>query len=316
MPSPDPAAGRTFLALYAEEALRGETVRYRARWLFLLLALFMVCFMLAVDRYRPVAYTSLVFLVIAAAYNYLLGRRLRRSPLPAWLRYLPTSMDIFLVTIFNYLVSVYGAHLSVATSAIIFVYPIILLFVALRLDKGLLIYAIALTLFCFNLAYFLRYPHMDPALVRQVVSADITGQVFKSIFLLGLGLSLLFIHRTIRRLVEEQAAMFQERQATEERHLATLEAQVAQRTQELSQANQELRQALAEVKALSGLLPICSHCKKIRDDQGYWQALEKYIAAHSQASFSHGVCPECLMEHYPEYSDIILAETPAPDKKG
>jgi len=55
-----------------------------------------------------------------------------------------------------------------------------------------------------------------------------------------------------------------------------------------------------EVKALRGLLPICSYCKKIRDDKGYWKQIEVYIAANSQADFSHGLCPECGFEHYPD----------------
>lgn len=62
----------------------------------------------------------------------------------------------------------------------------------------------------------------------------------------------------------------------------------------------ELRAALAEIKILSGLLPICSHCKKIRDDRGYWNQLEAYITAHSDASFTHGICPACAEKYYPE----------------
>lgn len=62
----------------------------------------------------------------------------------------------------------------------------------------------------------------------------------------------------------------------------------------------ELRAALSEIKTLSGMLPICSSCKKIRDDQGYWQQLESYILAHSQAEFTHSICPECADRLYPE----------------
>jgi transcriptional regulator with GAF, ATPase, and Fis domain len=61
-----------------------------------------------------------------------------------------------------------------------------------------------------------------------------------------------------------------------------------------------LQDALLQVKTLQGMLPICAHCKKIRDDQGYWQQLEAYISQHSMAQFSHGVCPDCLREHYAE----------------
>lgn len=74
----------------------------------------------------------------------------------------------------------------------------------------------------------------------------------------------------------------------------TLEEQVRMRTS-------ELRHALEEVKTLSGLLPICSSCKKIRDDQGYWQSVEHYVQAHSSATFTHGICPECFKKVYPEY---------------
>lgn len=56
----------------------------------------------------------------------------------------------------------------------------------------------------------------------------------------------------------------------------------------------ELEEALARVKQLQGLLPICSYCKKIRDDQNYWQQVEGYISEHSEAIFSHGICPDCF----------------------
>jgi len=60
----------------------------------------------------------------------------------------------------------------------------------------------------------------------------------------------------------------------------------------------ELKSALSEIKTLSGLLPICSSCKKIRDDKGYWNQIETYISNHSEADFSHGLCPECLDKIY------------------
>jgi len=63
---------------------------------------------------------------------------------------------------------------------------------------------------------------------------------------------------------------------------------------------EQLQQALASVKTLSGLLPICASCKKIRDDRGYWNQIESYIRDHSEAQFTHGLCPECLTRLYPE----------------
>jgi hypothetical protein len=61
----------------------------------------------------------------------------------------------------------------------------------------------------------------------------------------------------------------------------------------------ELQEAFAKIKTLSGLLPICSSCKKIRDDKGYWTILEKYIMEHSDARFTHGMCPDCLKRDFP-----------------
>ena len=66
---------------------------------------------------------------------------------------------------------------------------------------------------------------------------------------------------------------------------------------------EKVEEALAKVKKLSGLLPICSHCKKIRDDKGYWNQIESYIHEHSEAEFSHGICQECATKYY---SDMDL----------
>lgn len=64
--------------------------------------------------------------------------------------------------------------------------------------------------------------------------------------------------------------------------------------QSLADRITQLEEALANVKQLQGILPICSHCKKVRDDQNYWQQVESYISTHTDAQFSHGICPECF----------------------
>ena len=65
--------------------------------------------------------------------------------------------------------------------------------------------------------------------------------------------------------------------------------------------NERIQEALANIKIMGGLIPICSNCKKIRDDKGYWEQLERYIQSHSEAKFSHGICPECAAKLYPEF---------------
>ena len=71
----------------------------------------------------------------------------------------------------------------------------------------------------------------------------------------------------------------------------------------LNRSLEELKDALAKVKMLSGFLPICASCKKIRDDKGFWRQIEVYIQEHSEAEFTHGICPDCTRKLYPEFYD-------------
>lgn len=108
---------------------------------------------------------------------------------------------------------------------------------------------------------------------------------------------------------------------------ASLETKVMERTTQLRTTNEhlleeiaerkageeqrealvdELRNALANVRQLTGILPICSCCKKIRDDSGYWQQVESYVREHSAAEFSHSLCPDCLKRLYPELEEEVL----------
>jgi DNA-binding NtrC family response regulator len=64
----------------------------------------------------------------------------------------------------------------------------------------------------------------------------------------------------------------------------------------------KLQDALAKVKVLSGFLPICARCKKIRDDRGYWHSVEVYVREHSEAEFTHSICPDCIKELYPWFN--------------
>ena len=86
-----------------------------------------------------------------------------------------------------------------------------------------------------------------------------------------------------------------------EKHQLRREAE--QHRRQLEATVEELRTALEHVKRLQGLLPICMHCKRIRNDQNAWEVIEVYIRDHSEASFSHGICEECLEKYYPEHSE-------------
>ncbi len=114
-----------------------------------------------------------------------------------------------------------------------------------------------------------------------------------------------------------------------------LEKQVKERTSELNKTNKDLKQEITErrkiqierekliqeltsaldnVKTLKGMLPICARCKKVKDDQGYWQQVEEYVRDNSEAEFSHGLCPECMKELYPDYDPDDVTDDDDVDK--
>jgi hypothetical protein len=74
----------------------------------------------------------------------------------------------------------------------------------------------------------------------------------------------------------------------------------------LASVREQLLKSAAKVKRLSGLLPICANCRKIRNDEGYWQQLEEYIPEHSDANLSHGLCPDCARDLYPDLADAWI----------
>ena len=81
-------------------------------------------------------------------------------------------------------------------------------------------------------------------------------------------------------------------------HMLTL-ILVVELVQRLQEKN---REAMQRIKILTGMLPICSNCKDIRDDHGYWKRIEEYLSQHSEVEFTHGVCPDCVAKLYPEYA--------------
>lgn len=114
----------------------------------------------------------------------------------------------------------------------------------------------------------------------------ISAMILTIIFIL----SLVIIHQGVsetrsRRLAEQEL----------QKHYEQLEDLVMERTA-------DLQKALSEVKLLSGFIPICASCKNIRDDKGYWSQIETYIQQHSEAEFSHSICPDCAKKLYPKFS--------------
>lgn len=82
---------------------------------------------------------------------------------------------------------------------------------------------------------------------------------------------------------------------------------------ELQRVSSQLAEALEKLETIAGLIPICSYCKGIRDDQGYWSTVEAFIQQHSDVGFTHGVCNECMKRHFPEVANVLLSDQESND---
>lgn len=133
--------------------------------------------------------------------------------------------------------------------------------------------------------------------IEAVVQAVNEGKIF---FYLTKPWSINEIKSVIAKAVEHNQLLRDNRRLVEELRLinAELEDRVTDRTVQLNQRASELEAALSQVKKLEGIIPICMYCKKIRDEEELWHNMERYISEHSEAEFSHGICPACFEKHY------------------
>lgn len=195
-----------FSTLFHAEAIKGEKAAYFLRWAIVLTVLPGATLMLLTGRYLGAVPYSFGLVGVTILYNAILTVLYRRGRLdrPA-IKYISVTLDISLITFNHYITSLFGSELAVATFATILLYPVLLFYATLRHDRRLIIYATVYTIVVFNLAYFIRYPDLDPELVQRVASADPMGQLYKSTYIALLGFSLLLVPRTILNLIQRQA---------------------------------------------------------------------------------------------------------------
>jgi len=99
------------------------------------------------------------------------------------------------------------------------------------------------------------------------------------------------------------------------RQMTLLSNEMANINRELNSKNAKLQEAYEKIRLLSGIVPICAHCRKIRDDGGYWSQLESFLAKYSETLFSHGICPDCMKELYPEEYEEIMRDKAQDDSR-
>ena len=192
-----------FRNLFKADAVWGEQKVIRFRWFLIIVILFFVGYIYFAG-YKERALISFFLASIYIFYNAALNFLLKKFGSATWIRFLSASFDISILSlhIFNY--SYFFQPIAVTTAASIFLYPVLILLSVLRYDGRLVIFSTLYSIFCFNLIYFIRLPHIDPALMDQVASANWAGQIYKSTYLLIMGYFLLGVPEMIQRLVNKQ----------------------------------------------------------------------------------------------------------------
>jgi len=204
----------TLPSLYDDEAYRGEKVALRFRWILVAMVFILIIVVIMNGDMKEAVVSSIIVLTFGI-YNLFLIFLFSRGKVYHWVRYLSVSLDIGLLSVHIYSLSVYISAFAVATASTILLYPVLMFLSVLRYDKKLIIYTIVFTLVCFNLIYVLQYPSLDQELLTRMISTDPFGQVYKSVYLLLFGFLLLHIPGLVNRLVKRHTEIVEEKNQSE-----------------------------------------------------------------------------------------------------
>lgn len=304
-----------FQTLVDQESLVIYQRQIVLRWSFTGVVAFAIALAYFTGHPAPAVESATYVLPFFAAYNLWLHWRTKTGRIGKAAAYLNVSVDHALLCAYLVQISWRMSAENMVFSSANAIFPFIALYSAFRMDFWVLTYSIVVGMLCYNGLFVLNAPRLDPALVAALPELGWDGQVFRSLYLLTLEVIFYFIPAYLRHLLAMEEKLFQEKEAMQERYQADLEREVEAKTAELRQTNQALQNALDEVRTLEGLLPICSRCKKIRDDSGRWLGMEQYLANLSNVRVTHGLCEECFAVIYPDIAEEVILHLKDLDKK-
>ena len=200
--------------LYSDTGRKGELIAMRFRWILTVLIGALIIHMYINGLKKEALYSIFPFLLFSS-YNIFLFFILKHKKVSPWIRYLSTTIDIGVLSlhIFNY--ARLFNPVSVSTTASLFLYPVLMFMAVLRYDRKLIFYSTALTLLLFNANYFLFHRFVPDDLIKNVVSADIAGQIYKSTYLLFLGYLYAHIPYLLLGILTKQKSILSEKKQTE-----------------------------------------------------------------------------------------------------
>ena len=266
-----PADSEILQYLYQDGGVRGEKVAMKFRWFLVVLVLTLITVMFFNGQVREASW-SLIPVSVFIIYNLFLTYLFSRGKIAYWIRYMSVIIDVGVLSVHIYVYSRFFSEIAVATTASIFIYPILLFMSVLRYDRKLVIFATVYTIFCFNLIYYMRYPYIDKSLIEQVVSSDPAGHFYKSMYMLLFGILLLHIPRLVVELISRQERIIADKKeseiklALEKQEKRFLEEKLSferESNAELSRMNEQIRiqneQLQQLVEARDKLQSVISH---------------------------------------------------------
>ncbi len=195
--------------LFQNEILKGEKVAWLFRWILYGLMALLAAYVYFAEKSVAGLY-GMGMSAVALFYNGVLTLLIVRKRLVPQVRFFSVSLDVIFLTLYNGIDAWANSPLVPITTATLILYPVLLFLAALRLDRPLIVYATILSIVSMNVLFFLFWPHMDPALTSRLVSANIPGQVYRSMYVLLCGLLMLFIPTMVTRLLRNQQLLFEE----------------------------------------------------------------------------------------------------------
>lgn len=254
--------------LLQQEAIRGERTAWIFRWILYGLVLILAAAVYFIQG-RVVGLYGMLLAGTTLIYNAALSGFILCKCECRWIRYVSVSMDIAALTTYNALDTIYNSALVPVTTAALLLYPVVLFLAALRLDRRLIVYATLVSVLATNLLYAFAYPHFDPVIAAQLVSADILGQAYRSAYLVLCGFLMFFVPGTVTRLLMNQQEIHSKSRANYELAHRDMLTGLANRRRLEDYLPQEIARAGREQSKLGVLYMDLDGFKPINDELGH-----------------------------------------------
>ncbi len=309
------AQSQFFRQMVAQESHRLFQAQLKLRWIFVLALALVLGLAEAMDRPQYLAGHGVILTAAFALFNLALQVFDWRGQAGSWTIYATVLADHVLITLHLVFIVRQMDPGDVLWSPENLIFAMISLNTALRLSYAGLSFSLLCNFIGLNIVFAVAHFYLEPSLLLRLSDIGPRGHVIRVIFMLAMGSFFFTIPLVFRHLLAQQETLFRARKALQDRQSQLLEDEVAEQTAILRRTNQELRATLGEVQTLESLLPICSRCKKIKDDQGRWLSLVQYLAARPKVRVTHGLCEPCFAILYPEIAEEVILQLKDLDQK-